>query len=253
MKRFFLLLSGLFFLSPYVYGGGLEAAEQLEKALHQSVQNTALNAARSSVVQIKIFWQNERGQSASRLCKGVLVNGEKRVVSHGNCLLLPASLGTDGKVQKISLHFHDGKTLNYAGGLPQSAGRFIYWDLPPMQFDSVEPAVLLVFAEEDAQGQLQRDEAGNAVSLAAQNFVFCGREHYRFCTMKDEADQFTLHNVLRERQIGEPVFIGRRVVALNAVGAAETFVWGKTLLQPPVFTVFTNDNGGAQLMEKNEH
>lgn len=250
MKKYFIFLFLLSFaaLNGLAYPPVERLSRQVQQALAQKQEDALFAAARTSVVQIKVQWLGQTGQKASRPCKGVLINKGRRVVTHGNCLALPQALQGEGTLQSVTLHFYDGQTVQYEKEPPLQAGKFAYWDLPAMQFKNIVPAELVVTPGLSAAEQLTND-GKQTVQILKQNFIFCGRNNYRFCTMKDGSDEFELRDVLRERQIGEPVFVGPRVVALNGVGAAETHEWGRTFLQPPLFTIFANENGGALLVE----
>lgn len=220
--------------------------QRVEQAVEEAAENQTLQVARTSVVKIVPEWKNPRGEHVKSVCKGVLVNEGKQLVSHANCMLLPRDAADNAKLDKVFLYFSNG--LIYASGFlpPIQAGEFVYWNLPQLDLGDIYPAELSVSAGWDVIGQLGYDLQGAPQTTSEQDFVFLGKRGWRFGGFAG-VESFTLSGALRERLFGEPVFIGKRVIALNGAGGKEGLGWGPW--GRPVFAVFTKSNGGEILQK----
>lgn len=219
------------------------SAERVAQALEASAeQQQARRVALESVVNIELGWLSSKYGTSRRTCRGVLVDGGTRVVTHANCF----SGMSDKRLYSVLLRFANGYAL---GGLSmlefKKAGSFAYWDLF-LPVDRVAAAELSVSKNRDISGQLGRSKDGEMQTLSEEQFVFLGKE-WELGGFSDHWDEFTLYGALRARPYGEPVFIGRRVVALNASGGAQNPM---NYFSRPVFTVFTPYNGGQALLSK---
>lgn len=219
----------------------------LLSAVEEAIENSLLKVARTSVVQIEQYWENQDGSITLSLCKGVLINEGKQLVSHSACLQRPGKADEQARVSKVFLHFSNGYIYGSNQLKPVLAKAFIYWSVPDLGFlEDIEPAELSVSDGGGVVGQFGYDWDGVRNASSEQEFVFLGKRGWHFGSFVKQTDAFTLKNALRERQLGEPVFIGRRVIALNGAGGKEGFGWGYPFHRP-VFIPFTSDNGGEIL------
>ncbi len=218
------------------------SAERVAQALEAAAEQQARRVALESVVDIELDWLGSKYSTSKRTCRGVLVDGGTRVVTHANCF----SGMSDKKLYSVLLHFANGYALGGQSMLEyKKAGSFAYWDLF-LPVDGVASADLSVSKNGDVAGQLGRAENGETQTVSEQQFVFLGKE-WELGDFSGHWDEFTLYGALRARPYGEPVFIGRRVIALNASGGARNPL---NYFSRPVFTVFTPYNGGQALLSK---
>ncbi len=249
-KKFLVLLACLCLM-----GTGLWAAypknnpdmvRRVFQAMEEELENAQLKVARTSVVQIKLTWKNPNGEENTASCKGVLIGGGKYLVSHANCLSKPRKASASAKLTRVFFHFSNGYIYGSAEASPEGAGSFIYWKIPEELglLKDITPAVLSVSDGIDVIGQLGYNKSGKRKDTFEQEFVFRGESGWHFGSFQHQFDTFTLRFALQERQFGEPVFIGNRVIALNSAGGQEgTGDWSYPFHRPK-FTVFTRDNGG---------
>ena len=71
------------------------------KSVQEAIDNSLLEVARTSVVQIEQYWRNEDGSLVRGLCKGVLIHNGKYLVSHVNCLRQPKKADLNAKQDKV--------------------------------------------------------------------------------------------------------------------------------------------------------
>ena len=213
------------------------------KSVQEAIDNSLLEVARTSVVQIEQYWRNEDGSLVRGLCKGVLIHNGKYLVSHVNCLRQPKKADLNAKQDKVFFYFANGYI--YGAFLkPVVAKSFVYWPMPKLNLtEGLSPAELSVSEGEGVLGQFGYNLSGTRNTALEQEFVFLGKRGWYLGSLTKEMSGFLLKNAFRERQFGEPVFIGRRVIALNGEGGSEGFGLGYPFRRP-VFTPFTRDNGG---------
>ena len=220
--------------------------QRLQQAIEEKAENAALSVARSSVVQIEFFWQGSGGNSVRALCKGVLINEGRQLVAPANCLYKPDQAVQDAKIKKIFLNFSNGYIIGFEQ-MPVRAKSFIYWDMPYwVSLEDIEFAELSVADNNNVTGHMGYDLEGKPLPVEEQEFVFHGKRGWEFGAFALANTGFTLRGALTERQLGEPVFIGKRLIALNIAGGDEGFNLSYPFRRP-LFLSFTKDNGGEIL------
>lgn len=218
--------------------------------LAQQVQN-ALTDARVRAVQeqspvtLRLTWRHRQEglnqfYRQKTVCRGALVNGGTRVITHRKCITPHEAAGYDYVIASVELFLSNGKSWK-TDAPAQPVGRFAYFEANPALTGGLAAATVRASTTSTVKGLFEK-----GVKMTKQSVYFDGAT--RTISQVIYNGTFTVAGLWQKRAWGEPVFLGADVVALNSGDEPFTGRNGADALrQRTLLEAFTAKNGGAEL------